>query len=67
MSEYMSYVGLKACGCCVAAAVDSPEWQEDTAKFVADLVAGGLVVERKTTEWVRENMKGCKCPTRINR
>lgn len=54
------YVGIKACGCAVAAAVDNPEHFKDTAKTVAAWIRDGLTVERKPVEWVRENLRSCK-------
>lgn len=62
MDESMAYVGIKKCGCCVAAAVDSPEHSRENAKFVSKLIREGLSVERKSCEWVRQNLKSCKCP-----
>lgn len=58
--EVMCYVGIKECGCCVAVAVDKPEYAKDTAKFVATLMRGGLTIERQTVEWARKNMTICK-------
>jgi len=40
------YVGTLSCGCSVAACVDEPRYQKDTAKSVADMIAGGMTVER---------------------
>ena len=59
MSEQMCYVGLKACGCAVAAAVDRPDLAEDNAKHVAKWMRDGLTIERKPVEWVRENLMRC--------
>lgn len=61
MSEQAyAYVGIKACGCCVAAAVIKPEFAKDNAKFCARLINKGLTVERKPVEWLVENLKRCR-------
>lgn len=60
------YVGFKACGCAVAAAVDNPAHRKDTAKSIAAWVKDGLTVERRTVEWVRENLRPCKCEPQRN-
>jgi hypothetical protein len=60
MSERkMCYVGLKACGCAVAAAVDLPDLAKDNAKCIAKWMRDGLTIERKPVEWVRENLMRC--------
>ena len=59
-----AFVGIKDCGCVVAACVDNPERKREVAKFVGDLIRSGLRVERVTDEWVRENMKSCPHPRR---
>ena len=61
----MAYVGIKKCGCCVAATVDVPEHKKETAKFLSILIKDGLIIERKPVEWVRQNLKSCKCKTKI--
>ena len=61
MSEHECYVAFKSCGCAVAACVDNPEHSRDTARTVADYVRSGLRVERRTCEWVRSNMRACRC------
>ncbi len=53
------YIAVKSCGCVVAAIVDDGTRPKDTAKAISDWVRRGAVVERKTVEWVRENMKFC--------
>ena len=55
------YVAIKPCGCVVAACVINPEHRKDTAKSVASWVRDGLRVDTKPVEWVRENMKACRC------
>ncbi len=55
----MAYIGRKACGCCVAAAVDKPEYRKDTAKHLADWVRGGLTVEHVPAEQARAALKAC--------
>lgn len=46
------YAGFAACGCCVAVTVDKPERAAENAKIVAEWIADGLVIERKTVGWV---------------
>jgi hypothetical protein len=65
MGEKMTYVGIKKCGCCVAATADVPEHKKETAKFLASLIRDELIIERKSVEWVRQNLKSCKCQTKI--
>lgn len=55
------YVGTTACGCMVAACVDSPELKKDVARFVKECVEDGLTVSRIPTEEVRGKLKRCKC------
>ena len=55
------YVGIKKCGCCVAAVVDVPGEEKQTAKDVAEFIRKGYRVEIHPNEWVRENFKSCKC------
>ena len=59
-----SYVGIKPCGCAVAAVVDRPEWAKDTAKDVARWVRDGLRVERWSVERVRAELRECVHKTR---
>lgn len=54
------YVGVKSCGCRVAACVDTPEHKRETAKFISKLVRDGLRVETTTVEDVRTGAFGCK-------
>jgi len=48
------YAGFTACGCCVAVTVDKPELATRNAGIVAEWIADGLTIERKTVGWVRE-------------
>jgi hypothetical protein len=52
-----AYVGIRPCGCCVAACVDVDP--KRSAKFTGDLIRRGYTVERHPTEWVRENLRQC--------
>lgn len=58
-AETMCYVGIKACGCAVAACVDLPDMKKDTAKCIAKWTRDGLTIERKTVQWARENLFEC--------
>lgn len=56
----MCYTGrVKGCGCLVAACVDMPGHEKDTARAVADMVKGGLVVGREDTDVVRLTIQHC--------
>ena len=58
-----AYVGIKPCGCWVAACMDDENVWE-TSRFVADLIASGMHVERHEAEAVRENFRRCRCGER---
>lgn len=55
----MAYVAITKCGCVVATIVDDPRWQDDIATDIADWIKDGLTIERKTVQWVRENLTFC--------
>jgi hypothetical protein len=57
----MAYVGIKACGCIVAATVDNPQHKREVAKDIAGFIRQGLSVERITVERVRKELKRCEC------
>lgn len=59
MSDQMCFVGFLACGCCVAAMVDRPEYQQTTKQDLLEWARNGYRIERKTVEWVRENLHAC--------
>lgn len=48
------YAGFRPCGCCVAVAVDVPGRAADNAKVVAEWIRDGLIVDRRTVDWVRQ-------------
>jgi hypothetical protein len=60
MSEH-AYIGIKKCGCVVAATMDMPEHAKQVGKDVAGFISEGLTVERISTEEVRVRLGGCKC------
>jgi len=60
MSESFSYVGVKRCGCAVAACVDRPEYIHETGKAIVRFIKDGLIVERWPTEKVRRELKRCQ-------
>lgn len=43
-----TYIAIKPCGCVVAACVDRPVYQKETAKALAKWVRDGLTIERTT-------------------
>lgn len=56
--ERYSYVGRRpACGCIVAAVTDQAD--KITAEYVAKFIRDGLIIERVTSEHVRQNMRPC--------
>jgi len=60
MSEHMAYVAIvSGCGCCEAASVDEPQYPKSNAKDVAQWIRAGYTVERRSVEWVRENLRRC--------
>ncbi len=54
------YIGRKACGCIVAACVDSPGFENDTALTIGGWVREQLAVERVTVAAVRGLALGCQ-------
>lgn len=54
--DHYAYVGIAPCGCVLMAVVDDPdpEIRKDTAKEVAAAINRGMVIERITSEDVRE-------------
>ena len=53
MTESMSYISKKPCGCLAMAVVDNPDHKKETAKEIARAIRAGETVERVTTEQVR--------------
>ena len=52
------YVGIKSCGCVVAAVVDRGD-SNDTATAVAQFIRGGLRVESWPVERARAELSRC--------
>ena len=61
----MCYIGVKECGCVVAACVDNPKHKKDIAKNVGDWVKDGLTIERISVEDTRNRLSYCKCNEEI--
>lgn len=55
------YVGRCKCGSIVAAVVDVPGQEKDTAKDVAGFIKDGLKVEQMETDQVRVTLGRCTC------
>jgi hypothetical protein len=55
---YISY--CKQCNGITGASVDTPEYANDTARFVAECIRGGMTIQRKTAADVRTE-KWCDC------
>lgn len=53
------YVGIRPCGCVVAATVDDPDDAKTVAQDVAGFLRSGLKVEPMDTEEVRKRLRGC--------
>jgi len=48
------------CGCVTAACVDEPNHKKDTAKFIADLIKDGRIVERvEARDWHKVKLGRC--------
>lgn len=58
-AEY-AYIGIKPCGCCVAATVDDPEHKADVASDVQEFIESGFHVERVKIEDARIRLQQCK-------
>lgn len=61
MSESYSYVGVRPCGCAVAACVDEPQYRKENAKSLKQWMLDGMTIERWTTARVRTDLKSCHC------
>ena len=59
MPDSMCYIGRKACGCVVCAAVDVPEHRKHTARYLAKWARDGLTIERMPIEEVRKRLMRC--------
>jgi hypothetical protein len=55
------YIGIKPCGCTVAACADYPDWKDDTAEAVADYIKSGYRVERIETRSAKLRICNCNC------
>lgn len=56
------YIGRKKCGCVVAAVVDMPGFEKETAKTVAEFIRDGLTIERiALVDFDKILPLGCKC------
>ena len=60
MKERMCYVGILPCGCILASQSDDPERKKEVAKAVSEFILQGLVVERKSSSWLKENFGLCE-------
>lgn len=65
--QVFCYIGKCACGCGAvrAAAVDKPQYKDDTAAFVADCIKDGMQVDRMEVEKVRIEFSDCKRQGRL--
>ena len=53
MTESMSYITKKPCGCLSMAIVDNPDHKHDVAREIGEAILQGETVERVTSESVR--------------
>lgn len=60
-TQSYAYIGRKPCGCVTSAIAVAPETLKRIPKFIMDLVKNGVKVEHVTVEYVRENLRQCKC------
>lgn len=60
MSDRFAYIGIKPCGCTVAAVIDDPKYAKDTAESVADFIKSGYRIERVACDEARFKLKECK-------
>ncbi len=58
MTESDSYIGRRACGCIRAARVIHGD-PKDIAEDVAEMIKGGLTVEKVASQYVRDNWGDC--------
>ena len=59
-TEIPAYIGRAECGCVVAAIVDDGTDSQMVSENVASFIKNGMIIERKTVGFVRENW-GHKC------
>ena len=56
------YIGrCPKCNSPCAATVDDPKYTTHVRRDVAQFMKEGLVIERQTVKWVRENFESCTC------
>jgi hypothetical protein len=56
----MSYIARKRdCGCLVGAIADTPGRRKDIARETARWIMTGLIIERVTSQYVRDNWRDC--------
>lgn len=60
MSEPMTYIARKPCGCLAMAAFDSPDMTQRTAREVSKAIRAGLMVDRVPTADVRTMAWRCE-------
>ena len=56
----LDYVGRKKCGC-VTLWISHEAAAAVKAKEIAAAVRKGYEIERRSTEWARENVRSCRC------
>lgn len=61
MKQVFVYIGIKKCGCVVAACVDEPKYAKDNASAIGNMVLNGMTVERVSVESGRARIKACEC------
>jgi len=64
MGEEMAYgARCRVCGYLCAATTDNLEHPERTAEHLAEFVREGLIIERVSSETIREEFHRCMCPS----
>lgn len=54
-----SFVGIKRCGCATSAILGDLATEEEIEAFCESAENAGMQVERKDSEWVKENFGYC--------
>jgi hypothetical protein len=60
--ETLAFVGKKPCGCYCYAAVIGEHLDADIFEELADLMRGGMKIEIKPVQWVRDGGLNFDCP-----
>ena len=59
MKPEYAYIGIKSCGCCVAATVDDPKYRDEVAKDISEFIKSGYYVERVKIDDAKIKLSRC--------